>query len=233
MKNVKYEISAAALALAVMMTACGSESSDNIAEQTPAPYAAEKETVPGSETETQSENETQAQTEEDYYLEEFDYGDNNVPENTSGLTSPNSFAAKTAAGETYTADDFSGADVTMINIWSTTCPPCISEMPELAKLEKSLPDNVNLITWCLDGDFNSDALEKILGDSDYDGVTLVSGGGDLASLMGQLMYTPTTICVDSKGNIIGDELIGAPRDAESAYTEKINESLRAIGKEEI
>ncbi len=68
-----------------------------------------------------------------------DSAQTDAPENKSGITSPNSFTAVTLDGGEYTADDFSEADVTVINIWSTTCGPCIREMPEIAEYEKTLP----------------------------------------------------------------------------------------------
>ena len=45
-------------------------------------------------------------------------------ETVYSLPNLNSFTARTLDGGSFTADDFSGADVTVINIWSTTCGPC-------------------------------------------------------------------------------------------------------------
>lgn len=156
-----------------------------------------------------------------------------VPENTSGLTSPNHFNAETLSGIGYSDAYFDDHDVTVINIWSTTCPPCIAEMPELTEFMHGLPDNVQLITWCLDGEYNTERAESIIEDAGYDGVTLTSGDGDLRTLLYELMYTPTTLFVDCDGNIIGDALIGSPRHLASAYTEMTNNALKAIGKEEM
>ena len=156
-----------------------------------------------------------------------------VPENTSGLTSPNHFNAATLSGVGYSDAYFDDHDVTIINIWSTTCPPCIAEMPELTEFMHGLPDNVQLITWCLDGDYNTERAESIIEDAGYDGVTLTAGDGDLQTLLYELMYTPTTLFVDCDGNIIGDALIGSPRNFAGAYTQMTNNALKAIGKEEM
>ena len=156
-----------------------------------------------------------------------------VPENISGLTSPNHFNAYTLSGVGYSDAYFDDHDVTIINIWSTTCPPCIAEMPELTEFMHGLPDNVQLITWCIDGEYNTERAESIVKDAGYDGVTLTSGDGDLQTLLYELMYTPTTLFVDCDGNIIGDALIGSPRRFSDAYTEMTNNALKAIGKEEM
>lgn len=160
-----------------------------------------------------------------------DKNDTNQPENKSGLTSLNNFTANTLDGKEYTADNFSDADVTVINIWSTTCGPCIDEMPDIAEFTKTLPDNVKLITWCLDGDYDASYAKQVLSGSKYEGVTLTSGNGDMEKLNQEIMYTPTTIFVDGKGNIIGEALIGGSESLEKDYTEKINEALKALGKE--
>ncbi len=156
-----------------------------------------------------------------------------APENKSGITSPNSFTAVTLDGGEYTADDFSEADVTVINIWSTTCGPCIREMPEIAEYEKTLPDNVKLITWCLDGAYDSEYTKELLSSLGYEGITLIGGDGDLEKMYFDIMYTPTTLFVDSDGNIVGEALIGSPEKLAETYTELINKTLKALGKEEM
>lgn len=154
-----------------------------------------------------------------------------APENKSGITSPNSFTAVTLDGGEYTSDDFSEADVTVINIWSTTCGPCIREMPEIAEYAKTLPVNVKLITWCLDGAYDSEYTKELLSSLGYEGITLIGGDGDLEKMYFDIMYTPTTLFVDSDGNIVGEALIGSPEKLAETYTELINKTLKDLGKE--
>lgn len=153
-------------------------------------------------------------------------------QNTSGFPDLHSFSATTLEGATITEKEFARADVTVINIWATTCPPCIQEMPELEEFRASLPDNVALMTWCLDGAFYEDTVRAILNDADFSGITIIAGDGDLNSFASSLMYTPTTVFVDSEGNLLGDAIIGAGN-IKRGYTARINEALRSMGKEEI
>ena len=44
-----------------------------------------------------------------------------------------------------TNDIFSQADLTVVNFWGTFCNPCIDEMPELAKWNEEMPDNVQML----------------------------------------------------------------------------------------
>ena len=76
-----------------------------------------------------------------------------------------SFTAQTLDGGEYTARDFAGADLTMINIWGTYCGPCLREMPELAQLAKSLPENVRMITYCIDAADPTATAQEILDDA--------------------------------------------------------------------
>ena len=61
--------------------------------------------------------------------------------------------------------------------------------------------------------------------------TLVSGSGDLEKLMMQAMYVPTTVFVDSQGNMVRQELIGSPENVAETYGTAINEALTNMGKE--
>lgn len=144
-----------------------------------------------------------------------------------------SFTAKTLSGGSFTAEDFADADVTAINIWSTTCGPCIREMPELAEYANSLPENLQIITWCLDAEYTKDSadISSFLEQSGFTGVTLISGDGDLQKLYGKLLYTPTTVFVDSAGNMVAEVIIGAG-DIETKYSAQFAAALEQLGIEE-
>lgn len=143
-----------------------------------------------------------------------------------------SFEAKTIDGSSFTPADFAGADVTAINIWSTTCGPCVREMPELAEYAKSLPENLNIMTWCLDADISASGSEigKFMNECGFTGITLASGDGDLQKLYGQLLYTPTTIFVDATGKQVAEPLIGAGNIAER-YSAQFEAALKILGIE--
>ena len=151
----------------------------------------------------------------------------------NALPDLNAFTAQTLDGGTFSEKDLAGKDLTVINIWQTTCPPCIEEMPELASLAASLPDNVSLITWCLDGMDEKETAEEIMKESGFANPTIISGDGDLTELYRSLMYTPTTVALDADGNMVGEPLIGSPKDAKEAYKDYINQALSAIGKEPV
>lgn len=151
----------------------------------------------------------------------------------AALGSLASFTAGTLDGGTFTQDDVAGKDVTVVNFWSLTCSPCIAEMPDLASFAGALPDNVQVITVCLDGGGNPEAAAEVLEKAGFGGVTLISGDGDLAALCANLMYTPTTVFADSAGALVGDAVIGGQSDLSGTFLAAVNRVLAAGGKDEI
>ncbi len=149
------------------------------------------------------------------------------------FTNLNKFQAAALDGSEFTQDDFADRDVTVINFWALTCGPCIAEMPDLAELEKALPDNVLLITVCLDGAGNEELVEYVMEKSAFEGTTLLSGDGDLLTLSGELRYTPTTLFADSEGNIVGETIVGGKENLAEYYLRCINDILTDMEKAEI
>ena len=151
-----------------------------------------------------------------------------------GASALGSLASFTALdGGTFTQDDVAAKDVTVFNFWSLTCAPCIAEMPELAEFAKALPDNVAVVTVCLDGYGNEDAAREVLEKAGFEGITLISGDGDLLDLSANLMYTPTTVLAGSGGTLMGEAIIGGQADLAAVYLEAVNQALVADGKDEI
>ena len=151
----------------------------------------------------------------------------------SQLGSLESFSAVTLEGESFTQDDIAAKDATVINFWALTCRPCIAEMPDLAAFAGALPDNVQVITVCLDGAGNEETVQSVLDGAGFTGVTLVAGDGDLVDLAWNVIYTPTTVCADSEGKLIGKTIIGGQRDLEGTLLTAVNEVLKDGGKAEI
>lgn len=150
----------------------------------------------------------------------------------TGLGTLASFTAGTLDGGTFTQDDIMAKDVTVINFWALSCGPCIVEMPDLAEFAGALPDNVQLVTVCLDGNGNEDTAREVLEKAGFDGVTLISGSGDLLDLSRSLMYTPTTVFVDGEG-VVADAVIGGQEDLSGTFLAAVNAVLEGSGKAEI
>lgn len=151
----------------------------------------------------------------------------------SGFGNLNQFTADTLDQGTFTQEGLSGKDVTVINFWSTLCGPCVEELPDIAAFAKTLPDNVQILTACLDGKGAEEEVKEILKKAGFEGVTLLGGEGDYKTLFESVQYTPTTVFVDKDGNMMGNPLIGGQENLAKSYGDAVNSILKSQGKAEI
>ncbi len=115
-------------------------------------------------------------------------------------------------GEAVNQDIFSGHDLTVIYVWGTFNEDCGEELEKLAGLNKSLPDNVQLLGIVFDTyegiDNNVPEAEKILQDSGAEFLNLRNSDG-IHHVTGQPETIPAAIFTDGKGNLVGEMIEGA------------------------
>ena len=119
---------------------------------------------------------------------------------------------------------FAQNKVTMVNIWATTCSPCISEMPELEEMNRELQQKGGAVVGLVADVTGADAeyldeAKDIIKDTGvtYTNLCIWDGCEDMLEAVG----TPTTYFVDSEGNLIGDPILGA-------HPEKYKEKIEAF-----
>lgn len=121
------------------------------------------------------------------------------------------------------ADIFSGHKVTMLNIWATTCTACISEMPELMKLNKEFEEKggqiVGLVFDAKEPDLITEAKE-IAEELNIDFLTLLPNDYLIETF--DAMSYPTSYFINEKGEIMGEPLMGAKI---KAYQDRMAEYL--------
>lgn len=135
-----------------------------------------------------------------------------------------SFSTVDTEGNAVTEELFSKADVTVINIWQTTCGPCINEMPELAAWAKELPENVQLVglvcdVSALEGD-NFSTCKLILEKSGVEFPTLIMNES-LNRLLMNVEGTPTTLFIGRDGSSVHEPILGAYVERYKAAVEEI------------
>lgn len=151
----------------------------------------------------------------------------------SGSGEFGSFTASTLDGGSFSGKDMGKKDLTVINFWGTFCSPCIAEMPDLAAFEKALPDNVQLITVCVDAEGNEETAKEILNYAGYEGITLVDGDDSFKEMLKVAQAIPITIFIGPDGEQIGEGILGMQQDLKGAYLSAINSALKELGKAEI
>jgi len=140
------------------------------------------------------------------------------------------FSSGNLDGTPVTGEIFSGKELTMVNIWTTWCPPCIGEMPDLGNMARSMPEGTQLIGILLDAKGSSDVktisqAKKILSNAKADFVQIVPSR-EMDPVLSWVEAIPTTIFVDSKGKIIGKPIVGAR--SEEAYRAEVEKLLESI-----
>ena len=131
-------------------------------------------------------------------------------EEKSGVLS--SFTATDLEDNEVSQEILADYDLTLVNVWSTFCGPCLREMPSLGELAAEYqPQGVNIIgivsdTLTSEGELDEDQVDlaRDLVEETKAEYTHLLPSQDLFGLLGQIYAVPTTFFVDSEGNQVGD-----------------------------
>jgi len=119
--------------------------------------------------------------------------------------------------------------LTMINIWGTFCGPCIREMPDLQELHVELSEEGFAILGII-GDTPDEENEKLAKEMyETKGITFTSIIPDEElkdTLIKSIAGYPTSLFVDSEGNVVGEVITGSRSKEE--YLEKIQETFDSL-----
>lgn len=136
----------------------------------------------------------------------------------TGNGSVGEFSMQDIEGKTYTQEMFADYDLTMINVFTTWCTPCINEIPDLQKLRDDMADKgVNVVGIALDcidvsGSTDEEAVGKAKILAEQTGVSYPFLIPDESYLNGRLLSinaVPETFFVDKEGNIVGETYTGS------------------------
>ena len=123
------------------------------------------------------------------------------------------FSIKDINDNTYTQEMFADYDLTMINVFTTWCTPCINEIPDLGKLyEEMKGQGVNIVGIALDAVGSSEKVEKAKLLAEKTGVSypfLIPDEGYLGGRLAGINAVPETFFVDKEGNIVGETYSGS------------------------
>lgn len=121
------------------------------------------------------------------------------------------FETKDLKGNIVKSKDlFTAAKVTMINIWSTTCSVCLTEIPVLQQMnDKYKPEGGQIVGLLYDGDDPAAAQEAAEFLEEY-GIeyTNITANDELKNIFPTQSF-PMTYFFDSEGKMIGEPVIGA------------------------
>lgn len=145
------------------------------------------------------------------------------------LTGDIQFDSNTVAGLPIDTSIFIPFKLTAVNIWATWCNPCVNEMPELQEVYESLPEGVNLLGVCIDAAEEPELAQQIVEKTGVKYESIVANEEMTKGFLSYIQAYPTTIFVDSEGNLVGEPLEGAPpSEVTKAYLEAIDEHLKLL-----
>lgn len=129
------------------------------------------------------------------------------------------FSTKDIFGNTYTQDVFKENDLTLVNVFTTWCSPCVEEIPELEKLRQEYEKkNIKLgvVGVVLDVETKNGtdegALERaqtLYKKSEAQFPFLIPDEGNMNGRLTGIESFPESFFVDKNGNIVSDPYIGA------------------------
>ena len=131
---------------------------------------------------------------------------------TSNLENLGEFSVQDITGESYTQEMFADYDLTMVNVFTTWCTPCVNEIPDLGKLKNEMESQgVNVAGFVLDavdgrGNTSEEAIEKARLLAEKTGVTypfLIPDESYLNGRLSGINAVPETFFVDKEGKIGG------------------------------
>ena len=182
-----------ALSMLLLLAACGLAP----AASTPAPTEIPAVTV--EPTETPAPAVTVEPTETPAPAEEAAPAENDV---SAGLR----FSTTDREGHVWDQSSLTDYSLVMLNFWEPWCPPCVGEMPDLAKLSAAYAEQGLLIL----GIYSTEDME-----ADVDDV-LAKSGTNYPILhyveafdRFQSGYVPTTVFLNAAGETVGESYVGS------------------------
>ncbi len=136
----------------------------------------------------------------------------------AAVKSVGDFTTQDLNGDAVTQDIFEDYEMTMVNVFTTWCTPCVEEMPELEKLYQQMKDqNVGVVGVVLDvlnekGEIVDEDLERARLLVEKTGVTYPVLLPDSTYFNNRLIGIeafPETFFVDKDGNIVGENYSGS------------------------
>lgn len=146
------------------------------------------------------------------------------PEKTVAGVPP--FSLPDINNQTVTSGVFKNYKLTVVNIWATGCRYCVDEMPDLETLYQQMKSqNINVLGIVVDGQQNQALARDILRQSDVTFSNIMPDEKFIETFVAEVAGgVPTTLFVNSSGEIVGDIVAGAR--SKEQYVKLIEERLK-------
>ncbi len=209
MKNLvkKLLLGVFILTFVFVLGACNSDE-NNVSKEDSSDNPKQQEEKTDNEDKTNEDGTNEASTNED----------NTNEYNTSedGIEKIALFKTEDLDGNEVTQDIFKENEMTLVNVFSSACNPCVEELPHLAELSKEYSDkNIAILGINIDMDANGnpdedsrEAIKNLLSQTENN-MTAVFLDDNLTNIIFDMTDAiPYTFFVDKEGNLIGERYSG-------------------------
>lgn len=151
---------------------------------------------------------------------EFVYNTGYTPAKLTGKQAP-TFALKDRDGKSFEFESTRGKTV-LLNFWSSTCGPCVKELPLVEKIYREFKDK-GLAVLAINSSEGPEAIGEFLKDKDYTFTVLIDEDLDAANKY-QAFGIPQAYVVDRQRNVVA-HLIGYNTKTEGELYKAIEKAL--------
>lgn len=89
----------------------------------------------------------------------------------------------------------------LVNFWATSCPSCVTKMPDMAQMKQQLGDRFEIVAISMNYD-PKQQVEKFIEANPYPFIFTMDSDGSIAKAFGDILLTPTSFLVAPNGNIV-------------------------------
>jgi peroxiredoxin len=148
-----------------------------------------------------------------------------APAAGTGPSAPD-FTLKSTEGRTVHLSDYLGKSVVLIDFWSTTCDPCLAEMPHLVDLYKAKKDKgFVVLAVSLDGPESLADVNRVVHDKEMVFPVLLDQETTVVARYNPKREMPFSVLIDRTGAIIQKKGGYTPGDEKSLVAE-VEKALR-------
>lgn len=113
------------------------------------------------------------------------------------------FSLQSTDGRTVRLSDYTGKNVVLVDFWSTTCDPCMAEMPHLVDLYKKNKDKgFVVLAVSLDGPESLGDVNRVVHDKEMIFPVLLDQETTVVSRYNPKKEMPFWVLIDKNGSIV-------------------------------
>jgi len=145
---------------------------------------------------------------------------------TSGASAAPDFSLKSTDDRMVHLTDYLGKNVVLIDFWSTTCNPCMAEMPYIVDLYKAKKDKgFVVLAISLDGPESLADVKRVMKDKGMIFPVLLDEETTVVSRYNPKKDMPFAVLIDRNGNIVHKKPGYTPGD-EKVLAEEVEKALK-------